>query len=233
MAILAGGLATRLGPLAKATPKVLLDIAGKPFAQRQIELLSENGLDDLVFCVGNHGDQVERALGDGAQFGVRIRYAHDGDRLAGTGGAVIKALPKLGHAFFVLYGDTFLDIDYRQVEQAFLDAKTSALMTVFDNQGRWDQSNVVFRDGRIVRYDKRSPTDEMHHIDYGLGVFDAVVFRRYEPAAPLDLADVYQDVLAQGGLAGFEVTRRFYEIGSTAGLAETREYFKERMDQES
>ncbi len=232
MAILAGGLATRLGPLAGATPKVLLDILGKPFAQRQIELLSENGLKNLVFCLGRHGDQVERALGDGAQYGVQIRYAHDGDRLVGTGGAIIKALPKLGDAFFVLYGDAYLDTDYAKVEQAFLDSGTPALMTVFANLGRWDQSNVLFRDGRIVRYDKRSPTGEMQHIDYGLGVFKAVVFRRYEPGAPLDLADVYQDALTRGELAGFEATRRFYEIGSAVGLAETREYFQKLVDKE-
>jgi len=96
VAILAGGLATRMRPLTERVPKVLLEVAGKPFAVHQMELLRENGYSEVVFCVGHLGEMVEELLGDGSQLGMSIRYSYDGDRLLGTGGALIRALPLLG-----------------------------------------------------------------------------------------------------------------------------------------
>jgi NDP-sugar pyrophosphorylase family protein len=229
-AILAGGLATRLGPVSAALPKALVEVAGRPFAVHQIELLRQTGLTDVVFCVGHLGQQVEAALGDGRAWGVRLRYVYDGPQLLGTGGALQQALPLLGPAFFVLYGDAYLDCDYAAVAAAFHASGRRGLMTVFRNQGQWDTSNVHYARGRIVRYDKRQPTPDMQHIDYGLGVLTPGAFEPYPPGQPLDLATVYQDLLAAGQLAAFEVTRRFYEIGSLAGLEETRRYLGQRRE---
>lgn len=228
VAILAGGRATRLQAITEAVPKALLDVTGKPFAVHQIELLRANGLADLVFCVGHLGSAIEDALGDGGRWGVRIQYSSDGETLRGTGGALRHALALLGEAFFVLYGDSYLDCDYQAVASAFHASGRAGVMTVFRNENRWDRSNVLFEKDRIIRYDKQAATADMRHIDYGLGVFRSSAFAGRSDAEPFDLVEVYQALIAQNDLAGFEVPHRFYEIGSPAGLEETRAYLAER-----
>jgi len=224
LAILAGGLATRLRPLTEKIPKSLVEVAGKPFIVWQIELLRRNGVAHLVLCLGYLGGQVQAELGDGSRWGMQVDYIFDGPRLLGTGGALRRALPRLGEAFFVLYGDSYLDCDYAAVESAFRASGKLGLMTVFRNANLWDRSNVIFENGRIQCYDKKNLVPEMKHIDYGLGVLQASALERYPADRMLDLATVYQDLLAHDQLAGYEVSQRFYEIGSPAGLQETRDY---------
>lgn len=228
VAILAGGLATRLRPITERVPKSLVDVAGQPFAAHQVELLRRHSLTDIVFLVGHLGETVRETLGDGARWGVRLRYVFDGPRSLGTGGAVRKALPDLGDEFFVLYGDSYLECDYGAIEQAFAGSGKAGLMTVCRNNDRWDRSNVLFTDGRIACYDKQRGTSAMEHIDYGLGVFRKSVFADRAEDEVFDLATVYQDLLAADDLAGFEVPGRFYEIGSPEGLEETRAYLERK-----
>jgi NDP-sugar pyrophosphorylase family protein len=220
VAILAGGLATRLRPITEKIPKSLVSIAGEPFLAHQLRLLHSRGLRHVVLCVGYLGEMIEREFGDGSGFEMNLRYSFDGPALLGTGGALLRALPVLGDEFFVLYGDSYLPIDYAAVHESFRTSGQPGLMTVFRNEGAWDTSNVHFADGRIVRYDKRDRTPEMRHIDYGLGVFKASVFADRPAGQPFDLADVQRELVAKGGLAGHEVFQRFYEAGSHAGLAE-------------
>jgi N-acetyl-alpha-D-muramate 1-phosphate uridylyltransferase len=213
VAILAGGLGTRLGELGRGTPKALLEVAGRPFALWQLELLRAHGVERVVMCVGHLGDRIEAAIG--APFGLDVRYVHDPPGLAGTAGALRGALPELGERFLVLYGDTYLRIDYAAVDRAA--AGERGLMTVLRNQGRWDTSNARFAGGRVVAYDKAAPTPDMQWIDYGLGALRA-------DALDLpgdDLADVYRALAQRGELAGYEATERFYEIGTPDSLAET------------
>jgi len=228
VAILAGGLATRLRPITESIPKVLVEVAGRPFAVHQLELLRLHGFDRVVFCVGHLGEMVEASLGDGRLWGMKISYVYDGPVLLGTGGALRNALPMLGDAFMVLYGDSYLECDYKAAEEAFLASGKLGLMTLFRNINRWGCSNVLYRNGRIERYDKRCPTPYMEHIDYGLGALRAKAFDSYPPSAAIDLADIYRDLLTVGQLEGFEITKRFYEIGSPDGLEETRRYLTNR-----
>jgi len=230
-AILAGGLATRLGPLTEGLPKSLVEVAGQPFIVHQLRLLRRNDITQIVLCVGHLGEQIQAAVGDGRRWGVHLEYSFDRPQLMGTGGAVRQALPLLGDRFFVLYGDSYLDCDYQAARQALDASGKLALMTVFRNENRWDPSNVVFQDGQIVRYDKRKRTPDMQYLDYGLGLFQAAAFQRYAGQERFDLADVYADLLAAGQLAGFEVTQRFYEIGSPAGLEETRWLLEARREE--
>jgi len=220
VAILAGGLATRLRPLTEKIPKILLDVAGRPFAEWQVELLRRNGVERIVYCLGFLGEQVQDALGDGSRWDMTFDYVSDGPRLLGTGGALKRAVPLLDESFFVMYGDSYLPCDLPPVEESFLASSKSGLMTVFRNEGQWDTSNVAFADGEILRYHKEQLTPDMAYIDYGLGVLRRDVFDRYPADTPLDLATVYQDLLAEDQLAGYEVNQRFYEIGSRAGLEE-------------
>ena len=226
VAILAGGLSTRMRPVTERLPKALLQVAGKPFAVHQIELLRRNGIADLVFCVGHMGNLIVEAIGDGERFGVRVRYSFDGPKLLGTAGALVRARPYLGERFFTLYGDAYLDCDYAAVAAHFNESGASGLMTVFRNADRWDRSNVEFVDGHIVAYDKSQRTPGMEYIDYGLGMLTSAALQGYPPDRFLDLATVYQDLLARRELAGFEVRNRFYEVGSPSGLEETERYLE-------
>jgi NDP-sugar pyrophosphorylase family protein len=224
VAIIAGGLATRLRSLTERIPKSLVDVGGQPFAVHQIELLRRNGVTDIAFLVGHLGEMIRDTLGDGRRWGLRLRYICDGPRRLGTGGAVRRALPELNDPFFVLYGDSYLECDYAAIESAFLSSGKRGLMTVYCNEDLLDRSNVLYADGRIVRYDKQRRTPEMRHIDYGLGAFWKSTFAGRAHDEAFDLVAVYQDLLANDDLSGYEVPNRFYEIGSPEGLEETRAY---------
>jgi NDP-sugar pyrophosphorylase family protein len=228
VAILAGGLATRLRPVTERIPKALVELHGRPFAEHQVELLRAHAVTDIVFLVGHLGEMVRDALGDGSRLGVRIRYGFDGPKPLGTGGAIRAALPLLGEAFFVLYGDSYLECDYGAIEHAFRAAAKPGLMTVCRNDNRWDRSNVVFSGGRIVSYNKDHQSPDMQHIDYGLGVFASAAFDSQPVADAFALADVYRRLLDAGQLAAFEVPGRFYEIGSHEGLEATRAHLAAR-----
>jgi NDP-sugar pyrophosphorylase family protein len=218
--ILAGGLATRLRPITEKIPKSLVVVAGKPFLVHQLELLRSRGIRRVVLCVGYLGEMIQRDFGDGSAMGVRLDYSFDGPRLLGTGGAIKRALPLLGDEFFVLYGDSYLPVAYQPIADFFRCSGKSGCMTVYRNEGRYDTSNVVFRDGEIVVYDKINRSPEMRHIDYGLSLFQAPVFDTYAPDRPFDLAEVMGQLVCEKQLAGYEVPERFYEMGSPAGLAE-------------
>jgi len=226
VAILAGGLATRLKPITEKIPKLLVEVAGEPFFSHQLRLLKGAGLNRLVLCVGYLGERIVEAYGDGAKWGISIDYSFDGPKLLGTGGALIRALPKLGDAFYVLYGDSYLPIDYLAVGEAFLKSGKQGLMTVFENREKYDASNVWFQDGVIRSYDKKDKVPEMRHIDYGLGLFRADAFDGFPRDEVVDLAEVQKALLKRGELAGFEISQRFYEIGSHAGLRELDQLLK-------
>jgi len=220
VAILAGGLATRLRPITEKIPKSLVSVAGKPFLAHQLELLQSRGLRRAVLCVGYLGEMIQRDFGDGSAFGLRLDYSFDGPKPLGTGGAVKRALPLLGNEFFVLYGDSYLPVEYRPIAEFFRHSGKLGCMTVYRNEGRYDTSNVVFRDGEIAVYDKKNHPPEMRHIDYGLSLFKAPVFESYSANQPFDLAEVMGKLVREKQLAGYEVRERFYEIGSPTGLAE-------------
>lgn len=220
VALLAGGLATRLRPITEKIPKLLVEVAGEPFFSHQLRLLKRAGLTRVVLCVGHLGEKIVERYGDGSAWGMQLDYSFDGERLLGTGGALIRALPKLGDAFYVLYGDSYLPIDYAAVGRAFLESGKLGLMTVFENRGLYDTSNVWFADGQIRVYDKKLRLPEMHHIDYGLGLLRAAALADYPRDEVVDLAAVYGRLVAESELAGYEIAQRFYEIGSHEGLKE-------------
>jgi NDP-sugar pyrophosphorylase family protein len=228
VAILAGGMARRLRPLTETIPKALVPVAEAPFLTHQLRLLHAAGLRRIVICAGYLGEMIAAEIGDGSRFDLRIEYSFDGPSLMGTGGALKRALSLLGPRFLVLYGDSYLPINYRNVATAFAVDNKMGLMTVYRNQGRWDVSNVQFEAAQLLRYDKKHRTPEMHHIDYGLGILRAESLASWPDEEPFDLADVYSRLLSEKQLAGYEVTERFYEIGSAQGLAELDAYLRLR-----
>jgi NDP-sugar pyrophosphorylase family protein len=219
VAILAGGLATRLRPITEKIPKSLVPVAGRPFLAHQLEMLHARGIRRVVLCIGFLGEMIQREFGNKA-FGIKLEYSFDGPKLLGTGGAIRRALPRLGGEFFVLYGDSYLPLEYAPVAESFHRSGKLGLMTVYRNEGKYDTSNVVFREGQIVVYDKKARLPEMRHIDYGLSMFKAPVFDAYTSDQVFDLAAVMGKLVGEQQLAGYEVPQRFYEMGSPAGLAE-------------
>jgi NDP-sugar pyrophosphorylase family protein len=213
IAILAGGLATRLRPVTETIPKSMVPISGRPFLEHQVEYLRRQGLRRIVVCAGHLGEQIQH------YFGNTLEYSFDGDKPLGTAGALRKALPLLGKEFFVIYGDSYLPTNFAEVSYKFASSGASAQMTVFRNH----EPNVWFEGGKILAYDKVSPKPQMQHIDYGLSMFRAEAFNAVRGG---DLATVFTDLAVAEKLTGFEVSERFYEIGSPAGLAEFRHDFQ-------
>jgi len=239
--ILAGGIATRMRPYTNDTPKWLLPVRGRPFAHWQLTWLAGHGVDHVVCCIGHLGQQIVDTIGDGAAFGVRIDYSEDGPQLMGTGGALALAADRdlLADRFLVVYGDSYLPVDVGEVWRAYLADARPALMTVFRNEGSFDASNAAYADGQVLRYTKGASTagataepgsaaPSLDYIDYGLSGFERRLFTELDRSVPVDLAVLQEALAARGELAGFEVTERFYEVGSPQGLADLERHLAER-----
>jgi NDP-sugar pyrophosphorylase family protein len=225
--VLAGGMGTRMLPLTRDRPKALLPVAGRPFADWQLDLLAAQGFTDVVYSVGHLGGMLRAFVGDGARWGVRVAWSDEGDELRGTGGALRLALDagRLEPDFAVVYGDSFLPIAVDAVRAAFVESGLPALMTVYCNEGRFDTSNVRFEHDRVVAYRKGGPDPQMRFIDAGVGWLARDVITERVPAdTVVDLATVYGVLSAEGLLAGFELHERFYEVGSPEGLEALERY---------
>lgn len=223
--ILAGGLGTRLGERVRDTPKPLLEIAGEPFLVHQLRLLASSGAREVVLCVGYRGEQIASRVGS-ERFGIRIHYSYDAPGLDGTLGAIRRALPRLGERFLVLYGDTYLRIDYADVARVWRESELPAIMTVLRNDGRWDTSNVDFQAGLVLAYDKAEPRPDMRWIDYGLGGLTVDALSTADPNER-ELARLYRQLAAEGRLCGYQATERFYEIGTPSGFKEADDFLCE------
>jgi NDP-sugar pyrophosphorylase family protein len=230
VAILAGGLATRLRPITQTLPKALVEVAGEPFIIRQLRYLRDQGVSDVVLCIGHLGHMISDVVGNGKRFGLSVTYSEDGPAFLGTGGALANAISLLGDHFFVLYGDSYLLVDYSKVQEAYEEGNHRAMMTVLKNQNQWDTSNVMFVKGRLLEYNKRKPNPEMAYIDYGLTIISSSALANHSCSSPFDLGDLYNHLSARGQIGGYEVHERFYEIGTYAGLKAAEDYFlaKER-----
>ena len=230
--ILAGGLATRLRPITETIPKALIEIAGQPFIFHQLRYLRSQGISRVIISAGYLGEMIEALVGNGAQFDLELSFVHDGPKLLGTGGAIKKALPLLDNNFFVQYGDSFLPVNFQQIQSAFLNAEKPALMTVLKNDNQWDKSNVIFDGKELIDYNKESYKPQMNYIDYGLGVLTQGVFEGYPNGEAFDLAAVYNGLSSKRLLAGFEVNERFYEIGSLSGIEQTSAFLMKFLSKE-
>jgi MurNAc alpha-1-phosphate uridylyltransferase len=226
VAILSGGLATRLGAVTKTLPKSLIPIDGEPFICHQLRRLKIQGVSKVVICVGHLGQLIKDEIGDGGRFGLEILYSSDGDALLGTGGAIKKATSLLGDVFFIMYGDSFLTVDMLLVQRAFMQYQMSALMVVFKNEDKFEASNATLVGHLVSQYNKFEKVLEMKYIDYGLSVVSRKIFDDYSLEGKFDLGTVFERLSKNRELVGFETSERFYEIGSVKGLKETEKYIQ-------
>ncbi|MFA4955725.1 MAG: sugar phosphate nucleotidyltransferase [Candidatus Methanoperedens sp.] len=226
--ILAGGLATRLYPATLKIPKSLIEVAGKPFIFHQLALLKRQGVCNVILCVGKFGEMIQDYVCDGHEWGLEVQYSYDGETLLGTGGGIKKATSRLPEVFFVLYGDSYLDVDLKPILERFECEGKPALMTVYHNKNKWDKSNILYKNGRVVKYDKKNPMPEMEHLDYGINILRKSVFNDWPDGIPFDLSEVFIKLIEKGEVSAFEVFKRFYEIGSIQGIKETEEYLNSK-----
>jgi N-acetyl-alpha-D-muramate 1-phosphate uridylyltransferase len=230
--ILAGGLATRLGELTKNRPKSLLEILGKPFLAYQLEVLRANGITDIVLCIGHLGTQIQDIFGDGSQYGVHIRYSLENKPL-GTAGALKNAEPLLLKNFFVMYGDSYLFLDFPQVFSYFISRNKLGLDTVFRNNDSFDNSNIVFKNNLVTRYSKVEKTKDMVYIDYGAAVFNKLALHLIPENQTCSLEDLFIRLIRMKQLLAFEVHERFYEIGSPQGLKDFEVFIQNKLQKQS
>jgi N-acetyl-alpha-D-muramate 1-phosphate uridylyltransferase len=217
--ILAGGLATRLGALARTTPKSLLPVAGRPFIDWQLGALAKSGFSRALVCIGHLGAAIRAHVGDGAGFGLVVDYSEDGPKLLGTAGALRRALDLLEPTFLVTYGDSYLPFDY-SAPLRDLDAHPEALgtMSVFENRGQWDASNTRVEGELVTSYEKGTTDPSVQFIDYGAIALRRELVARLPPDEPVGLDGMQRDLAREGRLRAFVARERFYEIGSEAGL---------------
>jgi NDP-sugar pyrophosphorylase family protein len=227
--ILAGGKGTRLGRLTAGRPKSLVPVGGRPFLEHQIDLLRESGVAKIVLCIGHYGRPIEEFCGDGERWGVRISYSREKKSLLGTAGALRQAARLLPERFFVLYGDSYTPVDFSSLARAHASSGRPVLMAVFRNRSRWDRSNVLFRAGAVIRYTPGGGETGPEFIDYGLSVFSRGVLDEIPAVVPSGLPDFFARLAREGRLAGFEAKRRFFEIGSPAGIQDFERFLGRRM----
>jgi NDP-sugar pyrophosphorylase family protein len=225
--LLAGGLATRLNSVTVNTPKSMILIDDKPFIYYQLKLLAEKGITQVLICTGHLGDQIESFVGDGKDYGLDVSYSREGENLLGTGGALRKALFLLGSAFVVMYGDSYLDVDFKDICSYYYAQNKPGLMTIYRNDNLWDRSNVVYVGGNILAYDKNNLTSDMHFIDYGLAILNKKSIEPLITKDVFDLSEIYQKLIENNNMAGYVIGKRFYEIGSSEGISEMQDYIKQ------
>lgn len=223
--VLAGGLATRLGARAATTPKVLVEIAGRPFLDRLLERIARSRVDEVVLLAGHLADRVRdhvASITPPVRVRVHDEVASTGG-LRGTAGALRAALPLLEDAFVATYGDSLLAVDFAALLDA-LRARAAdgagGVMAVYRNEDAIEPSNARVEGDRVVAYDKaRGPGVRYEHIDYGATALLRTVIEALPADEIIGLDRVQRELAASGRLGAFEARERFHEIGSPAGIA--------------
>lgn len=227
--ILAGGLATRLGELVSEIPKSLININGVPFIIHQLNYLKSQGLQNVHFCLGHKGDLIINMLNKNTELEMNITYSFDGSKQLGTGGAVINALPYLEEEFFLQYGDVYLPVEYKKIYNFYKANKNMNIMAVYKNEKMYDNSNIILDKSKIILYDKKLDDPKMNYIDYGLSFLKKDSFYNHHINNFLDLSDIYKLLIKKDKMLGFEVFKRFYEIGKPQGIKDTEKYLKSNI----
>ena len=226
MIILCGGLATRLGNLSKDTPKSMIKIEGKPFLEYQIEMLKKQSIKDIILCAGHLSEKIIEYFGDGKKFGVNIRYSHDDEKPLGPIGALKNAEPLLDDVFFIMYGDSYLFVDFKKVYSYFLEYEDLALMVAYKNFDKYDASNLAIKNGRIVACGKENKTKDMIYIDYGTSILRKKVLEIVPKYTPYSTERFFSELVKKRELMAFETEERFYHIGNLKSLEEFRSYIR-------
>jgi NDP-sugar pyrophosphorylase family protein len=225
--ILAGGLGTRLGSITQQVPKPMVPVAGKPYLEHQITLLAQQRIAEIVLLTGYLGEQIENYFGNGSRWGVSIRYSREAMPL-GTGGALREARSLLASQFLLIYGDSYLPLDYGDVLQRLADAGVCGVMVVYDNAfgDTSVHNNVAIRDAQVSRYDKTSANNpELRYVEAGVLAFERRLVDRIPSQGVVSLEqEVFPLLIAESQMAAYVTTQRFYDIGTPDRLRAIEEF---------
>ena len=224
--ILCGGLATRLGSITKNIPKSMIKIKNKPFLEYQIENLKKSRVKDIILCVGHLSEQIKNYFGNGEKYGVNIKYSHDGDKQLGPIGALKNAETLVDDTFFILYGDSYLELDYQKMYSFFKNKSKLGLMAVYKNFNRFDKSNLIVKDNMIVTYGEKERTKDMIYIDYGTSLLRKKSLNLIPKNTFFKTGDFFSKLISKDELLAFEVKERFYHIGNPDALEEFKNYIE-------
>jgi N-acetyl-alpha-D-muramate 1-phosphate uridylyltransferase len=200
----------------------MLDVGGRPFIDWQLEKLRACGFDDVVLCVAFLAEQIREHVGDGARFGLGVRYSDEGPTLLGTAGAIRNALDLLAPAFLVTYGDSYLPFDYGDPLRALnAHPDCAGVMSIYENRGAWDTSNVEADSAgeKVIRYEKGRPDLHFSHIDYGAIALRREIIEELPAGEPRGLDVIQTELAKQKRLRAVVARDRFFEIGSPEGLS--------------
>jgi len=228
--ILAGGLGTRLRPLTEKVPKVMSPFNDKPFLLYIINLLKSQKIRNIVLCVGYLPDMIKNRFGDGKSLELSIRYSEEKDRLLGTGGAIKNARDLLDNHFLILNGDTYLPIDYTEVNKVFLKYGKKAVIVVYNNTDTTGVSNNVMVDDeqKVLAYDKENP-ENFKYVDAGAIILKKEVLDYIEANQPTSLENIYQMLISEGELMAYITEQRFYDVGTLAQQEDFKNYMKQQI----
>lgn len=217
--ILVGGLATRMRPLTETIPKAMLEVAGRPFIDWQLERVAAAGYDEVVLCIGRLGEQLRAHVGDGARFGLRVRYSDEGEDQRGTAGALRLALDLLEPTFLLTYGDSYLPFDYAgPLTMLRAHDDCDGVMAVYANAGKWDASNVRTDGVWVQAYVKGTTDPAFDHIDYGAMALRREIIAEMHSGARGGLDEIQRILAERNRLRAYRAHERFFEIGSPEGL---------------
>jgi len=228
--ILAGGLGTRLYPITKEIPKSLVQIQGEPFIHWQLLHIKNNGIKNVVMCLSHKADQIVDYLGNGSKYGIDIQYSFDGQQQLGTGGAILNAIDKLHNDFFVIYGDSYLQIDFQEAYRVFRESKQQALMTYIENFNKLHKNNIGIDQHGNFYYDKKVSKINMSYIDYGLSILKKEIFFGYSKKERFDLSDLLNNLSMKNLVAWLQADIKFHEIGSQEGIKEFSDFIEQEIN---
>ncbi len=224
---MAGGLATRIRPLTNEIPKSLVSIEERPFLQYQIELLTCYGIKDIILCVSYMGKKIENCFGDGNKYNARIIYSYEKEKLLGTGGALKLAEKNLKENFFLIWGDSYVNLNYKEMHDFHLKNSDNFDVTIaiFYNIRNYDKSNIVYKSGKIKKYEKNS-TDKMKYIDAGVMVINKKLLLRIPPGKVFQIENLFTKLAKEEKIKPFLIKKRYYEVGSLKGLNQFTKFVK-------
>ena len=230
--ILTGGRGERLRPLTDNIPKPMVLVAGKPFLEHLIVLLKENGIKKFLFLAGYLGNKIEEYFEDGSKWGIKIDYSFEKEFL-GTGGALRLARNKLERNFFLLFGDSYLPIDYKKMADEFMQSKKKAALAVYDNSDDTDVplNIMLHRTKKIVAvYNKRKNNPaSFNYCDAGVIAIDRQVVGLIEGKTAISFEEsIYPCLITEEELGYYIAENRFYDIGTIERLKIFERYILER-----
>jgi NDP-sugar pyrophosphorylase family protein len=211
--ILAGGLGTRLGALARGLPKAMIMVAGRPYLEYVIESFAAREFREFIILVGHHADVIEAHFRHGDAFGIRIEYSREKE-LLGTGGAIRDASHLIGDRFILTYGDVLRRFDYDR----FVDEHPDNCLAIYPrlNEGNTDAANGV-----VTRFDKSAK--DLPYVDAGFSVMRRDVIDLLPPHGPCSFEqEVYSKLAVLRELEAEVVNHDFYDIGTPEELSKTR-----------